>query len=172
MSRWNINGCCKLKVMKKLVVLLFVLGSFNSFSQKVNLDLDSIRFYMLEFVNEFRTDLGFHELQADSFCNQAAQNHSFYMAKNGGCSHSEDSRKEGFTGRKPLDRGVYGENVQMNTFFYGTSSKVIAKVLFEAWKVSPPHNDGMKSRQYFGLGVEVTLEMDDSFAVAATQTFK
>ena len=158
--------------MKKLVVLLFVLSSFNAFSQKANLDLDSLRFYMLELVNEFRTDLGFHELQADSFCNQSAQNHSFYMAKNGVCSHSEDSRKEGFTGRKPLDRGVYGENAQMNTFFYGTSSKVIAKVLFEAWKASPPHNDGMKSGQYFGLGVEVTLEMDDGFAVAATQTFK
>jgi uncharacterized protein YkwD len=111
--------------MKKLVVLLFVLSSFNVFSQKVNLDLDSLRFYMLKYVNEFRTDLGFHELQADSFCNQAAQNHSFYMAKNGVCSHREDSRKEGFTGRTPLDRGVYGENAQMNTFFYVAPKTVL-----------------------------------------------
>lgn len=172
MSRWNINSYCKLKEMKKLVVLLFVLGSFNSFSQKVNLDLDSIRFYMLEFVNEFRTDLGIHELQLDSFCNQAAQNHSVYMAKNRVCSHSEDIRKEGFTGRTLSDRGVYAENVQLNTFFYETSSKVIAKVLFEVWKASPPHNDNMKFGRYFGFGVEVTLKMDDGFVVAATQTFK
>lgn len=157
--------------MKKLVVLLFILSSFNSFSQKVNLDLDSLRFYMLEFVNEFRTDLGFHELQLDSFCNQAAQNHSFYMANNN-VTHFEDPKKVGFTGRTPYDRGVYGENAQNNTFFYGTSSKDIAKKLFEAWKASPPHNNIMKGGQYFGLGVEVILEMDDRFAVAATQTFK
>ena len=137
-----------------------------------NLNLDSVRIYMLEFVNEFRTDLGFHELQADSFCNQAAQNHSFYMAKNRVCSHSEDSRKDGFTGRTSFDRGVYAENVQSNIFFYGTSSKVIAKVLFEVWKSSPPHNDNMKFGRYFGFGVEVTLEFDDGFVVAATQTFK
>ena len=138
--------------MKKLIVLLFVLSSFNSFSQKVDLDLDSLRFYMLELVNEFRTDLGFHELQADSFCNQAAQNHSVYMAKNGILSHDEVPGKVGYTGRKVRDRGASGENAQNNIFFYGTSSKKIAKVLFEAWK-------------------EVSLELDDRFAAFATQTF-
>jgi uncharacterized protein YkwD len=159
--------------MKKLIVLLFVLSSsYNSFSQKVDLDLDSLRFYMLELVNEFRTNLGVHELQADSFCNQAAQNHSVYMAKNNVCSHSEDSRKEGFTGRTHLDRGVYGENAQFYIFFKETPTKYIAKILFKRWEASPGHNAGMKRGQYFGFGIEVFAETEYAFSVAATQTFK
>jgi uncharacterized protein YkwD len=158
--------------MKKLIVVLFVLSSFNSFSQKVDLDLDSLRFYMLELVNEFRTDLGFRELQPDSFCNQAAQNHSVYMAKNNVCVHIEDPRKPGFAGRTPLDRGVGSENAQLYIFFKETPTKDIAKILFKRWEASPGHNTTMRQRRYFGFGVEVFAETEYAFSVAATQTFK
>jgi len=53
----------------------------------------------LEYLNEIRRAVGVGELKLDPYLVEAAQNHANYMHMHNIVTHSEDPKKEGFTGR-------------------------------------------------------------------------
>ncbi len=166
--------------MKKLVVSLFVLSSLISNAQQVDedwkfrsvkaqfesievegfpIDQDSLRIYMLEFINEFRANLGIGPLRYDSALNQGALNHAVYLADRLELTHYQtDTTSPYFTGHCPVLRTGRNpaENAAWSTYDKGDSMKDLAYQLFLQWKGSPGHKKNMLFGDEFGFGVSVS----------------
>ena len=173
--------------MKKLAVSLFVLSSFISNAQPVEeewkfrsvkaqfesikiegypLNQDSMRIYMLEFVNEFRKENGVKPLQYDSALNVGALNHAVYIADKYELTHLQtDTASPYFTGHCPSLRTGRnaGENAARNSYEKDESMKHLAYDLFKQWRNSPGHRRNMLfGYKYFGFGVALTNVSDDA----------
>jgi len=166
--------------MKKLVVSLFVLSSLISNAQPVEeewkfrsvkaqfesievegfpIDQDSLRIYMLEFINEFRAKKGIGPLRYDSALNQGALNHAVYLADRLELTHLQtDTTSPYFTGHCPSLRTGRNpaENAAWSTYDKGDSMKHLAYQLFLQWKGSPGHKRNMLFGDEFGFGVSVS----------------
>ena len=166
--------------MKKLVVALFVLSSFISNAQPVEeewkfrsvkaqfesievegfpIDQDSLRIYMLEFINEFRAKKGIGPLRYDSALNQGALNHAVYLADRLELTHYQtDTTSPYFTGHCPSLRTGRNpaENAAWSHYDKGDSMKHLAYDLFKGWRNSPGHRRNMLFGDEFGFGVSVS----------------
>ena len=189
--------------MKKLVVSLFVLSSFISNAQQFDedwkfksvkaqfesikiegypLNQDSLRIYMLEFINEFRKENGVKPLRYDSALNQGALNHAVYIADKYELTHLQtDTASPYFTGYVPSLRTGRnaGENAARNCYEKDESMKHLAYDLFKQWRNSPGHRRNMLfGYRYFGFGIALTNVSDDDpvfnfygHKIMAVQTF-
>ena len=173
--------------MKRLFVGLFVLVSLSMSAQQYqsidlleyNLTQDSIRFYMLEYLNEFRVKNHKQSLTYDSALNVGALNHSLYLACHNEFTHiATKTNSPYFTGRRPTQRcGMpASENIASRWQYVSLNAtpKQIAKSLIEQWEQSPGHRANMLAdHRYFGFGLSLRkhggshLKLD----VYAVQTF-
>jgi len=166
--------------MKKLVVSLFVLSSFIINAQPVEeewkfksvkaqfesievegfpIDQDSLRIYMLEFINEFRKENGVKPLRYDSALNQGALNHAVYLADRLELTHYQtDTTSPYFTGHCPSLRTGRNpaENAAWSHYDKGDSMKHLAYDLFKGWRNSSGHRRNMLFGDEFGFGVSVS----------------
>ena len=180
--------------MKKLFVGLFVLFSLSVSAQQYqasdltecNLTQDSLRFYMLKYVNEFRVKNRRQPLQYDSALNVGAFNHSLYLACHDEFAHIEtESNSKYYTGKSPSDRcgstinTLASENCAMNYCYTDSKMKKVAKELVEQWERSPGHRANMLgyyTKFGFGLSLRFHNTMNNSgsisvYEVSAVQTF-
>ena len=173
--------------MKKLVVALFVLFSVSVSAQQFqSIDIseygfthDSLRFYMLKYINEFRVEYNKHPLQYDSSLNVGAFNHSLYLACHKEFSHYQNDRdSKYFTGRRPTQRcGIpAAENIASRAHYVSLNGtpKQIAKSLIEQWERSPGHRENMLAdHRYFGFGLSLRKHDGNPgmLDVYAVQTF-
>ena len=180
--------------MKKLFVGLFVLFSLSVSAQQYqasdltecNFTQDSLRFYMLKYVNEFRVKNRRQPLQYDSSLNVGAFNHSLYLACHDEFAHIETDRdSKYYTGKSPSDRcgstinTLASENCAMNYCYTDSKMKKVAKELVEQWERSPGHRANMLGNYTkfgFGLSLRFQNTMNNSgsisvYKVFAVQTF-
>lgn len=149
-----------------------------------NLNLDSVRIYMLEFVNELRAKYHKKPLQYDSILNVCALNHAVYLTSiswNEASHTQKDTKNKYFTGKTPVDRcGVYGgENIAGDFWYKKMTMKQITKSLFESWEESPGHKENMLNGRYTMFGFAIVLrkrfcahcEKLYGYDVDAVQTF-
>jgi uncharacterized protein YkwD len=177
--------------MKKLFVVLFVLFSVSASAQQYqasdltecNFTQDSLRYYMLKYVNEFRVKNRRQPLQYDSSLNVGAFNHSLYLACHDEFAHIEtESNSKYYTGKTSSSRCKMfntGENCAM--IYCNTDSKIkkVAKELVEQWERSPGHRANMLgyyTKFGFGLSLRFRNTMNNSgsisvYKVFAVQTF-
>jgi len=181
--------------MKKLFVGLFVLFSLSVSAQQYqasdltecNLTQDSLRFYMLKYVNEFRVKNRRQPLQYDSSLNVGAFNHSLYLACHDEFAHIEtESNSKYYTGKTPSVRCKMlsvGENCAMNYCYadslngpLSANERELAKELVEQWERSPGHRANMLgnytkfrfglSLRFYNISGSVSM-----YKVFAVQTF-
>ena len=173
--------------MKKLFVALFVLFSISVSAQQFqSIDIseygftqDSLRFYMLKYINEFRAKHYKKPLQYDSALNVGAFNHSLYLACHKEFVHiATETDSPYFTGKTPTDRcGLNAaENCTSRWNYVGMNAtqKQIAKSLIEKWEQSPDHRANMLAkRRYFGFGLSLRNHGGhrDKLKIYAVQTF-
>ena len=177
--------------MKKLFVGLFVLFSLSVSAQQYqasdltecNFTQDSLRFYMLKYVNEFRVKNRRQPLQYDSALNVGAFNHSLYLACHDEFTHiATDSNSKYYTGKSPSDRcgstinTLASENCAMNYCYTDSKMKKVAKELVEQWERSPGHRANMlDNHTKFGFGLSLRFNRISGsvsiYKVFAVQTF-
>jgi len=180
--------------MKKLFVGLFVLFSISVSAQQYqasdltecNLTQDSLRFYMLKYVNEFRVKNRRQPLQYDSSLNVGAFNHSLYLACHYEFTHiATDRYSKYYTGKTPSARcGMFAsENCAMNYCYadslngpLSTNERELAKELVEQWERSPGHRANMlDNHTKFGFGLSLRFNKISGsvsvYKVFAVQTF-
>jgi uncharacterized protein YkwD len=126
---------------------------------------DSLRFYMLELVNEFRVKHYAQKLQFDSLLNKGALDHLKYLYDLNILSHyQDDATSPYFTGKTPSKRCKQpaGENAALDAVYSGDpfnqDLRVVAQVLFEILKKSPGHRANMLHRKYKTFGFAGSLE--------------
>ena len=180
--------------MKKLFVGLFVLFSISVSAQQYqasdltecNLTQDSLRFYMLKYVNEFRVKNRRQPLQYDSSLNVGAFNHSLYLACHDEFTHiATDRYSKYYTGKTPSARcGMFAsENCAMNYCYadslngpLSANERELAKELVEQWERSPGHRANMlDNHTKFGFGLSLRFNKISGsvsvYKVFAVQTF-
>ena len=181
--------------MKKLFIGLFILFSLSVSAQQYqasdltecNLTQDSLRFYMLKYVNEFRVKNRRQPLQYDSALNVGAFNHSLYLACHDEFAHIEtESNSKYYTGKTPSSRCKMlsvGENCAMNYCYadslngpLSANERELAKELVEQWERSPGHRANMLGT-YTKFGFSLSLRFKNisgsvsMYKVFAVQTF-
>jgi len=177
--------------MKKIVLSLVVLFSLSVSAQQYqasdltecNFTQDSLRFYMLKYVNEFRVKNRRQPLQYDSALNVGAFNHSLYLACHDEFTHiATDSNSKYYTGKSPSDRcgstinTLASENCAMNYCYTDSKMKKVAKELVEQWERSPGHRANMlDNHTKFGFGLSLRFNRISGsvsiYKVFAVQTF-
>jgi uncharacterized protein YkwD len=174
--------------MKKLVVSLFVLFSLSVSAQQYqasdltecNFTQDSLRFYMLKYVNEFRVKNRRQPLQYDSALNVGAFNHSLYLACHDEFTHiATDRDSKYYTGMGPSSRCdtlFVSENCAMNYCKTNSKMKKVAKELVDQWERSPGHRANMLGYYTkFGFGLSLRFYSISGsvslYKVFAVQTF-
>lgn len=177
--------------MKKIVLSLVVLFSLSVSAQQYqasdltecNFTQDSLRFYMLKYVNEFRVKNRRQPVQYDSALNVGAFNHSLYLACHNEFTHyATESNSKYYTGKSPSDRcgstidTFASENCAMNYCYADSKMKEIAKKLVEQWERSPGHRANMLGyHTKFGFGLSLRFyHISGSvsvYKVFAVQTF-
>lgn len=174
--------------MKKLFIGLIVLFSLSVSAQQYqasdltecNFTQDSLRFYMLKYVNEFRVKNRRQPVQYDSALNVGAFNHSLYLACHDEFAHiATDSNSKYYTGKTSSSRCrtlFVMENCAMNYCYADSKMKEIAKKLVEQWEQSPGHRANMLGyHTKFGFGLSLRFyHISGSvsvYKVFAVQTF-
>ena len=131
---------------------------------------DSLRYYMLELVNEFRVMRHRKPLQYDSLLNTGAIDHLKYINDIGTITHEQkDKSSPYFTGKTPSKRcnKPAGENVAVAyTSTYqpiDMNLKQLATDLFENWKESPGHRANMLGFSYkkFGFAASMSIRTEN-----------
>jgi uncharacterized protein YkwD len=157
--------------MKKLIIILF---PFVAFTQVNNAEIQ-VEFTKL--INAHRAANGVAPLKTNADAQKAAKIQSDYLAST---LRIENNQVKAIIGHKhpefhsPHDRleqvnpvtaekFITGENAA--EFFEGsvdTTSKGIAKQLFEQWKASPDHNKNMLLDDYTQYGIAVSVSQATS----------
>jgi uncharacterized protein YkwD len=160
--------------MKNVITIFFLLLTTLSYSQKI--DLDSVKLYLIDLINEERVRKGAGVLSYDNNLEVSAQKHTEYMFIENVISHDEYNKENPYyVGLSAWDRGCDGENC-----FRGTSqfshNKNLAKLLFKSWCNSPGHYKTMINKKYSSMGIglkntepSLTLKL---FTTYSTVTFK
>ena len=174
--------------MKKIVLSLVVLFSLSVSAQQYqasdltecNFTQDSLRYYMLKYVNEFRVKNRRQPVQYDSALNVGAFNHSLYLACHDEFAHiATDSNSKYYTGKTPSSRCrtlFVTENCAMNYCYTDSKMNEVAKELVEQWERSPGHRANMLGNHTkFGFGLSLRFyNISGSvsmYKVFAVQTF-
>ena len=144
--------------MRKIITYLFIFFTFFSYSQNV----DSIQFYFLEIINEYRISKGVDKLEIDSNLTDIAQNHANYIhyevvknTNDEGYSHvQENENNPYYTGKNLSDRSTSksGENICKYRDIKEKNDKSIAILLFNKWKDSKEHNENMLNPNFKKMG--------------------
>lgn len=164
--------------MKSLFALLFLFLSATLHAQLSSKQTAELRDLLFGKVNNYRVESGLQALKSDSYLQDAAEDHSKYMAKYDTLTHEEKGamktperrvKKSGgkdfeFVGENVLYREV--ENFKLNK----KELESLAEEMFQQWKNSPPHNLNMLHSQYvFGdLGIYASTKSNRLYA---TQVF-
>ena len=136
--------------------------NLNAQNNRPNLDNDSIRYYVLQKVNEHRKQNGRSNLLTNSLLNEAASLHCKYMSLEKKLTHEQENKyNHYYRGTLPTDRVGYsaGENALYNWVDETYTSEEIAEILFDQWRQSPGHNENMLySWQYMGFDCFIGTE--------------
>ncbi len=144
--------------MKKFITYIFLFFTFFTYSQNV----DSIQFYFLEIINEYRISKGVDKLEIDSNLTNIAQNHANYIhyevVKNfndEGYSHIQKNKENPYyVGKYLSDRlDNSGENICKYRDIKEKNDKSIAIILFNKWKDSKNHNENMLNSNFKKMGI-------------------
>lgn len=169
--------------MKKLVVLALVFIPFLAFSlpkkpakqfhsnqypeHGITFNQDSMAYYVLKYVNEYRAEYGLHPYILDTNLCITAINHSVYMAHEGYFGHDEPNYKSKyFTGHDNGERGSAAENAA-GSFWYAYSEyfpsdksthQKIAREVVNMWILSPGHRENLidpgNTRMGYGMALK------------------
>lgn len=138
--------------MKKIAVALLVSMFFGlfGFSAVFSGDIPTPQAVktLMESINSYRKQNGLNTIEIMSTLMSSAQAHSADMAFNEKLTHDSSNGKS-FQDRMDelnIDYGVIVENVAMN------SGPDYAKMAFEQWKKSPPHNANMLKPELTHVG--------------------
>lgn len=159
--------------MKYLLIFL-VSFSFNIFCYSQN--DNSVEFYFLEKLNEYREKRRIPKLELDSNLTKAAQDHANYIhyevTKNlnpKGYSHIQNNLDNPYySGVKPVDRlSKYkdtkykktGENIVR---FGNNTNKGIAEFIFKLWLTSPDHKKIMLDKSYKKIGLGLKYDKNNN----------
>lgn len=126
----------------------------------------------LEMVNEYRVANGLHPLRTHVVYNTNAENYSKEMARTGVFEHS-NPKKWGWSGENILFRNSYLSNVKSGTNIPHDQilnpPKMtkeqwarLAVLMFEDWRNSPPHNQGMLNSEFQGIGLGIAFDGDNT----------
>jgi uncharacterized protein YkwD len=156
--------------MKNILLTIILIFSLNSFSQEVR-DIDSIKIYLHEMINEFRVSEGTNSLIYDTLIEEVAVTHNKYLryeydVNNKQISHYQENKENPyFTGYSVTDRCTYengsklycAEVIRKGSFFPGQSSKEQAKDIFEGWKNSKEHRKILLDDQFDKNSINVNV---------------
>ena len=106
------------------------------FSKTPQDNVDSLRYYMNQELNEYRADYNSQKLEISDTLNELAQLWAKTMYDNGKLEHSEFG---------------YGENIQFGNKYIFTLKKFSYSTL-KSWKESPGHNKNMLDNWYTKSG--------------------
>lgn len=159
--------------MKHFITSILLIFNLISYSQTVN--VDSVKYYLVEIINDHRINKSLDVLSYDNNLEYSAQRHTEYMFVEGVLSHDElNENNPHFTGLDPWDRGCNDEICFKGTIQF-KNNKDVAVFMFKAWCKSPPHYSAIISKEHknFGIGMiptEPTKELK-LFIMLATITF-
>jgi uncharacterized protein YkwD len=151
--------------MKKILVLILICFSHNSFSQKkqnmsVNdtmfresVDLEFFEKTFFDELNKYRKLLNLSELIWDPTLAKNSRNHSIWMEKTNIFEHSK------YPGSECILQSGYG---------VGSTYLINSKKLLQIWINSPPHNRIITSKYATKVGIGVNLIEDSYNGVYAT----
>jgi uncharacterized protein YkwD len=159
--------------MKHFITTLLLVFNFLSYSQVVS--VDSVKYYLVEFINEHRINKGLSILTYDNKLESSAQKHTDYMFVEGVLSHNESNENNpNYVGFSPWDRGCSDEICFKGTIQF-TNNRDVAILMFRTWCKSPSHYSSIISEKnkYFGVGLNSTEPSDSLklFIMLSTITF-
>jgi uncharacterized protein YkwD len=137
--------------MKNVITILFLMLTTLSYSQKI--DVDSVKIYLIELINNHRLEKGRNVLTYDSSLEVSAQKHTEYMFIENDVTHDELNKNNPFyVGYLPWDRGCETEICFKggNQF---TNNKNLAIFMFKAWCKSPAHYGNMMDKKHKSMGI-------------------
>lgn len=159
--------------MKYFITTIILIFNFLSYSQVVN--VDSIKYYLVELINEHRITKGLGVLSYDNNLETSAQRHTDYMFIEGVLSHDELNKKNPYyVGHNPWDRGCSDE-ICFKGVLQFTNNKNVAIKMFETWCKSKAHYSAIinKEHKFIGIGFNPTDPSKELglFIMTSTITF-
>lgn len=132
--------------MKKLflVILLIPLLGYSQIREYMNTtmqeNLDSLRYYINDFENQYRVKFNSQKLVLDEELNKLAQEHAKWMFETGKFEHSKVAKEKNLA-----------ENILLGTDKMFTL-KQFANAILQGWKDSPGHNRNLIWYSYAHVG--------------------
>lgn len=144
--------------MRNTITLLVLFFNFSVLSsQELQLNYSDLEDSVLQLINEHRTTLKLTPLEKDVVLQKAAQDQSDYMLSIKKLAHEQNTVAKKYPKNRikfygGTDFNVYGENVLFLTVEPKKYSKediaILAKKIYQEWKVSPPHYKNMIHDEY------------------------
>lgn len=156
--------------MKNLILYLFLLTNFLSYSQDSKIDVAILETKVLTLINEYRVSLDEAALEKDVILQKAAKDHAVYITKKQSLTHEQSNPNK----KQPKDRVYFykgndfvlvGENLLFTSIKDKTYTEedldVLAHKIFELWKNSPNHLKIMSSDKYAFTGFGFQLDWNN-----------
>lgn len=153
--------------MKNLILYLFLLTNFLSYSQDSKIDLERLESNVFSLINDYRASLYVTQLEKNVILQKAAKDHSSYIAKKQSLTHEQSNPNK----KLPKDRVYFykgndfvlvGENLLFtgikDKIYMETDLDVLANKILELWKNSPNHLKIMSSEKYTHTGFGFKLD--------------
>lgn len=159
--------------MKLFITSILLFFSVFSYTQVIN--VDSVKIYLIELVNQERNKKNSSELSYDNSLELSAQKHTNYMFVEGILSHDElNTKNPYYVGLNPWDRGCKSEICFKGTLQF-SNNKNVAMDMFKMWCKSSAHHNNMVNKNYKSMGIGIKSTEPSSglklFNVSATITF-
>lgn len=161
--------------MKTILIILFLFTIKISYSQEIF--IDSIKFYLIELINQERVNKKSDILFYDNKLELSAQKHTNYMFYEKVFSHDElNINSPYYSGLNPWDRDCKSE-ICLKSVLQFTNNKDIAKFMFNSWCKSNNHYNSIinKNYKYIGIYIKVTMPTNNNilklFNIISTITF-
>jgi len=159
--------------MRLFITSVFLFISVFSHTQSIN--VDSVKIYLTELINQHRTEKGVNTLSYDKNLELSAQKHTDYMFVENVISHDEFNKENPhYVGLDPWDRGCTSEICFKGTLQF-INNKNVAISMFKAWCKSSAHHSNMISKDYKSMGIGLNSTEPSStlklFIMTATITF-
>lgn len=140
--------------MKLFITSILLFFSVFSYTQVIN--IDSVKIYLTELINQHRIEKGVSTLSYNNNLELSAQKHTDYMFVENVISHDEFNKENPhYVGLDPWDRGCIDEICFKGTIQY-SSNKNVAITMFRAWCKSPAHYSAIINKTHKSLGIGFT----------------
>ena len=156
--------------MKNLILYLFILSNFVSFSQDAKINVALLETKVFTLINEYRVSLDVKALEKDAILKKATKDHVVYITKKQSLTHEQSNPNK----KQPKDRVYFYKGndfvlVGENLLYTGIKDKtyteedldVLAYKIFELWKNSPNHLKILTSEKYTFTGFGFQLDWNN-----------